>query len=190
MNIWTHAYPENFNNLIELCDLSIIKLEKNLNSDNCKTLADFYEYNNKGELTRNKDAFTEQGYISNSRLNDTSKSDNELSGLYVFGEYNKLTYKVIPRYIGISRTIYRRLKQHGWGKLHNEATFATLKHIYKSKHIGLRTEIPLPEIQKQQEIIKNYKVAILPMTDYYTMYFMEVYLAGKWKTEWNSFKTH
>jgi hypothetical protein len=45
-------------------------------------------------------------------------------------------------------------------------------------------------IIEQQEIIRKYKVAILPIENDYDMYFIEVYLAGVWKTEWNSFKTH
>ncbi len=190
MNIWKHPYPENFKALIVFCDKSILELEKKLNSSDCKQLNEFYELNRKGEVVRNKNVFKEQGYKPNTILNDKSKQDNELSGLYVFGEFVKEENKVIPRYVGISRTIYKRLKQHGWGKLHNEATFATLKHIQKNNDNRVRASIPLIDIQKQQEIIKNYKVAILPEKDFYTMYFMEVYIAGKWKTQWNYFKTH
>ena len=53
-----------------------------------------------------------------------------------------------------------------------------------------RKHYPKEKIEEKQKIIRNYKVAILPEKEFFDMYFMEAYFAGKWKTEWNSFKTH
>ena len=50
--------------------------------------------------------------------------------------------------------------------------------------------MPYPTIEEQQRIIREYKVAIIEETNDFDMYFMEVYFAGVWKTEWNTFKTH
>ena len=119
MNIWKESYPDDFKQLLKLCDQSLVKIEKLLNSKECKSLNDLYLPNSKGEISRNRNLFEKLGYTPNSRRDKKSKQDDELSGLYVFGEYVKSEGKVIPRYVGISRTIYRRLKQHGYHKLHN-----------------------------------------------------------------------
>jgi hypothetical protein len=57
-------------------------------------------------------------------------------------------------------------------------------------HEGERKNLAYLEIEKQQQIIRQYKVALLPESLDFDLYFMEVYFAGKLKTLWNSFKTH
>lgn len=46
------------------------------------------------------------------------------------------------------------------------------------------------ELEQEQLEIKNFRVIIIPEENDYDLYFMEVYLAGKLKTKWNSFRTH
>ena len=58
------------------------------------------------------------------------------------------------------------------------------------KHIGLRKHFPLAKIKEEQVALQKFKVAIFPEVDDYELYFLEVYAAGKWKTKWNTFKTH
>lgn len=189
MNIFGENYPENSHDFIKKCDKLLISLNSKLNNNDCKSLGELYALNSKRRCIRNFKSFENLGYEPNSKLDNNYKENNEIKGLYVFGEIDK-SGKVIPKYLGISRTVFRRLRQHGWGKLHNEATLAYLKAIQKKTHSGSRNAITYNKIEEQQKIIRNYKVAILPELNDYDMYFMEVYFAGKWKTEWNTFKTH
>ena len=39
-------------------------------------------------------------------------------------------------------------------------------------------------------VIRNYKVVLVHIENDYDLYFLEVALAGIFKTKWNSFKTH
>ena len=66
----------------------------------------------------------------NSLLNKKSNSKHELKGLYVLYSANNKTY------VGISRTIFRRLKQHFYGKNHNESTLVYMMALeeYKKNH--------------------------------------------------------
>jgi hypothetical protein len=134
-------------------------------------------------------SFKELGYTLNSKLKKKDEKNTEIKGLYVFGECDD-TGKVIPKYVGISKTIFRRFRQHGWSKEHNKASLAYMKASQKQLHIGQRKHIKHEILEDQQKIIRNYKVAVLQVDNDYDLYFMEVYFAGKWKTEWNSFKTH
>ena len=151
---------------------------------------ELYQFNNvTNEVQRQKKVFEELGYYPNSRLSKSTKVDNEIKGLYIFGEGTNKGV-VNPIYVGISGTIFRRLKQHGWGKSKNEATFAYLKASSEPNHSSGQ-ELPLLELLiEQQKLIREYKVVIVPEVLDYDLYFMEVYLAGKLKTPWNTFKTH
>jgi hypothetical protein len=72
----------------------------------------------------------------------------------------------------------------------DSSTLAYLKAASKTNYRGVRKHFPLDEIEKQQKIIRQYKVAIVPELLDFDLYFLEVYFAGKLKTRWNSFKTH
>lgn len=190
MNIWNQPYPNDINELIERSNHFEELLFQKLNNPSCQTLSELYQPNHNGTVKK-LELFERIGYFPNTFFNSNSKIKDEIRGLYVFGELDLKSEQVIPKYVGISRTIFRRLKQHGWGKKHNEATLAALKAIYKKTHTEkLRSTMKEDIIKEQQEIIRNYKVVILPIENDYDMYFIEVYLAGVWKTEWNSFKTH
>ena len=148
-------------------------------------------YNNK--IKRDITKFNQLGYTPNYYLKTNSKStdDNEFKGLYIFGE--EVNGKIIPVYIGISRTIFRRLKQHAWGKKHNECTLAYLKTrekgITENIEIG-RSTVTNDDMLPAKAIIQNYKVVLVPVKNDYDLYFLEVALAGIFSTKWNSFKTH
>lgn len=189
MNYWNHPYPESFESLIKKSEANLAVLLQQLNDSECKTLDELYKFNNvTNEVKRQKKVFDELGYKPNSRLNKSTKVNNEIKGLYIFGE--SIDGVVKPIYIGISGTIFRRLKQHGWGKQHNEATFAYLIASSKSNHIGGRKLLPPELLIEQQKLIRQFKVVILPEVLDYDLYFLEVYLAGRLKTHWNTFKTH
>jgi predicted GIY-YIG superfamily endonuclease len=181
-------YPESIPALIAKADQSLEILLSRLNHPNCLTLGELYQQAPNGKVYRQSHLFEELGYMPNTKSGENNRTNNEIQGLYVFGEC--VDGKVVPVYIGISRAVFRRLRQHGWGKLHNEATFAYRMAATDLKHKTGRTTLASTEIEKQQKIIKTYKVAILQEEHDYDMYFMEVYFAGKLKTPWNSFRTH
>lgn len=188
MNFRNEPYPTSIAELINRCENAQRIISNLLNDKNCKTLAELYLAGKNGKVIRLNKEFENLGYIPNCKLSQKAKACNEIKGLYVFGELENDI--VVPKYVGISGSIFRRLKQHGWGKFHNEATLAYLKAASKSDYIGERKNLLYSDLEKQQQIIRQYKVAILPEMLDFDLYFMEVYISGYFKTYWNSFKTH
>jgi len=189
MNNWQEKYPSNLQKLVEENLETATKLEKALNSDNCPLLSDLYKENN-DIVKRQVSIFKKLGYQPNVKGNKKVKSENEFRGLYVFGE--EINGKVRPVYVGISRTIFRRLRQHGWGSEHNQCTLAYLIAIdkyYNNKYSGERKAI-IEELKYGREKVQNFKVALIHIPEDFDLYFLEATLAGHWKTKWNSFRTH
>lgn len=120
------------------------------------------------------------------------RSKNEVKGLYILYDDNK------PVYVGISRSILKRLKNHFLGKMHNEATllYLMLRDEHDQAHglyTGKREDLPIfkeKRESKQEQMRINWKIAIIPETDNYKMHFFEIYLSSYLKTKWNSFETH
>jgi len=140
---------------------------------------------------RNKGLFNALGYTANinSKTSQSNKNNNEFKGLYVFGE--EKNNGVEPVYIGISRrTVYRRLRQHGWGTKHNECSLAYLMARFDDKELMRATVDNDLHLVPKKAIIQSYKVALFSVENDYDLYFLEVALAGKFKTFWNSFRTH
>ncbi len=192
MNKWNESYPENLHDLLCHADKLAIDILEKLNSDKCKRIQELYFLSN-NKIKRDVAKFNELGYTPNSYLKSNRKrtEDNEFKGLYIFGE--EVNGKIIPVYIGISRTIFRRLKQHAWGKKHNECSLAYLKTREKgiSENIKIgRSTVTNEDMLPAKEIIQNYKVVLVPEKNDYDLYFLEVALAGIFSTKWNSFRTH
>ncbi len=186
MNYKDEEFPKNINDLIEKCEQTIINIIERFNDPNCITVGDLYF----PERGLKQDDFLIKLQVScNVKINNKVKKENELQGLYVFGEINDKN-KVTPIYVGISRTVFRRLYQHTWGTKHNETTFSYLKAKHYNNFKGKREELPIELLREQQMKIKNYKLVVIPEMNHFDMYFMEVYIAGRLRTRWNSFKTH
>jgi hypothetical protein len=182
MNYNKERYPENIADLLIYADEVAKTILIQLESPNCVKVGYLYHAIN-GKITRNKKQFEELGYTPN--------ESNEFKGLYIFGEEKE--GHVIPVYVGISRTVYRRLRQHAWGKNHNECTLAYLKTKYnwkKEEKLANRATITNDDMDPAKKVIQNYKVVLWPVPNDYDLYFLEVILAGKFKTKWNSFRTH
>ncbi|KUJ63866.1 hypothetical protein AR687_01375 [Flavobacteriaceae bacterium CRH] len=113
MNYNKERYPENIVGLLIYADEVAKNILIEINSPSCKKVGELYNVIN-GKITRDKKKFDELGYSPN--------ESKEFKGLYIFGE--EIGSRIIPVYVGISRTIYRRLRQHAWGKKHNECTLA------------------------------------------------------------------
>ncbi len=189
MNLWKEPYPGDLGALIAKCDHLLPLLEKHLAQVDCPKVKDLYA--NKGtawHLIESEwcravcDTGIDQGAI-------TAAKGEERKGLYVFRDAE--SGAASPLYLGISRNVKKRLRQHAWGGKHNTATLAYLMAKTKEKPAWKRRdEIPSYLLKDRQEYIENLQVAILLEPNDYDLYFMEVYFAGKWKTPWNSFRTH
>lgn len=186
MNYAEEKFPEDINDLIKKCEDVIIKIRQRFSDTTCLVVKDLY-HSEKGH--RQKDFIDKLQVSYCSRLGKKSKKDDEVKGLYVFGEVTNLG-NIEPIYVGISRTVFRRLYQHTWGKKHNETSFSYLKAKHFSGYVGKRELLPSHLLKEQQEKIKNYRLIIIPELNDYDLYFMEIYIAGRLKTKWNSFKTH
>jgi predicted GIY-YIG superfamily endonuclease len=186
MNYNQEPFPTDIKLLIQKCDAVILKIQESFSSPECLIVKDLY-HSDKGH--KQKDFIQKLQVVCNNTLNSKSKKENEVKGLYVFGELNNDGI-VVAIYVGISRTIFRRVYQHTWGKKHNETSFSYLKAKYFERYVGDRKDLPYELLKKQQEKIKNYRLIVIPEIKDYDLYFMEVYIAGKLKTKWNSFKTH
>lgn len=188
MNYKGESYPKNLKLLLEEADKIAKELKVKLNRKSCPYLNDLY-IESSCSANRQTSVFNQLGYTPNTKLSHKNKSDNEFKGLYVFGEEQQ-NGRIQPVYIGISRTVYRRLKQHGWGKRHNECTLAYLMASEKINHNKSRESIPLKELEKAKSKVVKFKVVMYPVKSDYELYFLEVTIAALLKTKWNSFKTH
>jgi hypothetical protein len=121
-----------------------------------------------------------------------SKTPNDFSGIYVFYENET------AEYVGISNTIIRRLKQHLYGKKHNEASFAYLMARQEHEestgngHHGLRNDFPFDGYRKniQKHMIEKWGFTTHPLSGGYSLSFSEIYISAVLKTKWNSFDPH
>lgn len=185
-NYKNEPYPEKLVDLLDKSNELADSILQRLNSEECTKVADLYEVLD-GKFFRNKNRFDSLGYVAN----EPKDKPKEFKGLYIFGDV--VNGKVIPVYVGISRSVFRRLKQHAWGKLHNECTLAYLKTRHQWEKDGKKAErnsITNEDMLHAKEIIQNYKVALVGVENDYDLYFLEVALAGIFKTKWNSFRTH
>lgn len=192
INFKEEPYPENLTSLLDYAKDLADEIRKKLNNESCKKISELY-YCEKDRIKRNDDEFNNLGYKQNTfqKTNSKNTEDNEFKGLYIFGDEEN--GKVIPVYVGISRSVFRRLRQHAWGKLPNECTLAYLKTKYRWEIEGKKTEratIENEDMLPAKAIIQNYKVVLVPVQNDYDLYFLEVALAGIFNTKWNSFKTH
>lgn len=186
MNYNKEQYPSDINKLIQKCEQTILKINEHLTCKKCVIIKDLYI----GDTSQRCIDFLDKLQITcNTKLHEKVKNQNELQGLYVFGELDEEN-KIIPIYVGISRTVFRRLRQHVWGNKDNEATFAYLKAKTRLDHKDKRVKMDVNEFKLEQAKIKNYRLVVIPETKHYDLYFMEVYIAGRLKSYWNSFKTH
>ena len=152
MNYREEKFPENFEQLIQKCEQTVLLVQERLNDSNCVLVKDLY-LEDKGR--KQIDYFDKLNVVCNTKLNKKHLYDNELQGLYIFGEVDN--YKnVKPVYVGISRTVFRRLYQHTWGTKHNETSLSYLKAKHFNNHKGKRQDLPEEMLREQQNKIKNY----------------------------------
>lgn len=113
------------------------------------------------------------------------EGEKDISGVYILFD------KDIPVYVGISKQIIKRIKQHMKGKRHNESTVAYIIYSKRFPHTAERAKSEYDqhrdEIQKEMIL---WDIKIILEDDPYAMDFLEKYFAIKLQTKWNTFSTH
>jgi hypothetical protein len=137
------------------------------------------------------DARIFEGHKSASRkLLGSLNRDKDFPGCYVFYEDGT------ARYVGISRTVVRRLTQ----RLSSGSAFSASLAYASAKEahpIDGNPDTRMKDLEfakvfnKMQDRLRSMRVTSIEMEDDpVTMYLFEVYAAMKLDTEWNHFRTH
>ena len=121
-----------------------------------------------------------------------SEAMNDFSGLYVF--FNR----GVPEYVGISKTVIRRFKQHLISDKENQSSFVFLIARARfeietgSPHNGDRKTFPFEKYCRtiQDEFLDHWSFVVIPIVGGYAMSFTEIYVAAELGCKWNSFQTH
>ena len=114
-------------------------------------------------------------------------SKHEFAGVYVFIANDR------PFYVGITRTIYRRIQSHVRRADHNSASLFLSIVRRVVPHTGSRRTLDLKSEQARsiQRWLQSSSVAILPLACPVERYALELYAAMALKTGlWNTFETH
>jgi predicted GIY-YIG superfamily endonuclease len=114
----------------------------------------------------------------------------DLSGCYV------LIHDGRPFYVGISRSLIQRLRQHLTGRTHYDASLAYMMAKSKKEHSMKRAEAMTDEtfrraFDEAQQLLRNCKAAFIEISNPLELYLFEAYCAMELDTStWNTFKTH
>lgn len=117
----------------------------------------------------------------------------DFSGLYVFIEKSK------PIYVGISRGVVARVRQHLTGRTHFDATLAfrmaglTAPRIEgpRQRKLLMKNQIFLEHFEKAKKHLSSLAVAFVEIRNPVELYVFEVYAAMALDTAtWNTFRTH
>ena len=120
------------------------------------------------------------------RFNLTS----DFSGCYVFIDVDH------PVYVGISQTVFRRLRQHVLGTTHNDATLAYRIATSQEPHNMKRDDAMADEkfqghFAAAQDYLKRLNVAFIEIQNPVELYIFEAYCAMELGTgKMNTFETH
>lgn len=124
-------------------------------------------------------------------------SSHDRSGIYVFVANYPKRDAFRPFYVGISRNICARLRQHLRGKTHHDASllYAMLRGEPVSDvptHLS-RKDVPMTDAHATEvrAWLRRQKVAILPISCPVERYALEMHAAIAFQTgRWNAFETH
>lgn len=183
MNYLRHPYPKDLDDSLKRAKLAAKQIKKFVAS--APTLNELYEKGKNGGNKKVGGFFDLIGHKPTIRHN-TKRKKNEIKGLYFFAELKQ--GKINPMYVGISRTICRRIYHHGFGYDDNQSSLAYI--IASHKKGKAKNRKSLKHMQLGKDIVKNFRVVVYPLNDDYEMYFFEVVIAGILKTKYNKFKTH
>jgi len=118
------------------------------------------------------------------------KKKGDFSGCYV------LLGRAKPFYVGISRGVIGRLRQHGKGKTHFDASLAYRMACKKFPHKMTREHAMKDRSFKKafdeaRQVLTRCSVAIIKIKNPLELYLFEAYCAMALDThKWNTFRTH
>jgi predicted GIY-YIG superfamily endonuclease len=101
-----------------------------------------------------------------------------------------------PFYVGISRSVVQRLRQHGTGNTHFDASLAHLMASEKTGHEMTRADAMQDEsfrhaFNEARQLLRDSSVAFIEISNPLELYLFEAYCALELDTgEWNTFRTH
>jgi hypothetical protein len=113
----------------------------------------------------------------------------DFSGCYVILEKQ-------PIYVGISRGVFGRLRQHVTGRTHFDASRAyrmAQEELPHGKTRGEAMKAPkfVEVFERKRERLRTMDVATIPIENPVELYVFEVYAAMTLgTTKWNTFRTH
>lgn len=95
-------------------------------------------------------------------------------------------------YVGISRSVIARLRQHGTGRTHSDASLACRMACEKIPHEMTRDKAMKDEAFKEaKQLLLGSGVAFVEISNPLELYLFEAYCAMELDTrEWNTFQTH
>ena len=115
---------------------------------------------------------------------------HDISGCYVLSEDKK------PVYVGISRSIVRRLRQHVCGTTHSNASLAyriAREHMphNETRDQAMKNEQFKLKFKDAKSYLRGLNVAFVNIDNPLVLYIFEPYCAMKYDThKWNTFETH
>ena len=118
------------------------------------------------------------------------RRSNDFFGCYVLLREGK------PFYVGISRTVDQRLRQHVTGNTHFDASLAYLMATAKTGHDMSRSNAMKDTafrmaFAKARALLRDCRVAFIEIENPLDLYLFEAYCAMELDTcEWNTFRTH
>ena len=133
-------------------------------------------------------SFCKQGLGVKSILSGLRRS-SDFSGCYVLREEK-------PFYVGISRTVVQRLRQHVTGSTHFDASLAYRMATDKTGHEMKRSDAMQDPafrtaFDQARGLLRDCCVAFIEIDNPLELYLFEVYCAMELDTcEWNTFRTH
>ena len=114
----------------------------------------------------------------------------DFPGCYVLLQKGK------PFYVGISRAVISRLRQHGLGRTHFDASLA-YRMACKSVNHTLTRDDAMKDIafknafDRAQQLLRDSSVVFVEITNPFELYVFEPFCAMELGTgEWNTFRTH
>lgn len=181
----SHRIPSNTNNtehehvnrahiidLISQTETWAEQLRSQFKAGNAYQLEELFQYHSVRGKCYLQDHLIQRYFL------DEKTEGKKIKGIYVLASEKEGVIQ--PIYVGISRDILVRLKNHGWGKTNFQSTL--LKKMFQAESDNNR-DLKLKSIQ-------NCYVYIIPIASDYDLYIQEAMLAGLLKTEWNTFRTH
>ena len=116
--------------------------------------------------------------------------ESDFSGCYVLLE------KSTPLYVGISRSVLSRIRQHVTGKSHFDASLVYAVAQRRRPTAGKRGQVMedadfRSEFESAQQYLRSLSVAFIEIENPLELYVFEAYAAMALDTaEWNTFRTH